>query len=96
MFENLFNYLLEENSFGDTIKSTENGYLIKLYVPGYGKEDFNIEMEGNLLSIKAEGFKTKKYELPDNIKSVSAKCDKGILELELFRSKRDRKTIKVS
>ena len=46
--------------------------------------------------IKAEKFKTQKYELPDDIENITAKCDKGILILNLYKSKKKIKTIKVS
>lgn len=95
MFNDLLDLLLEKNSFSDSIKFTENGYLLTLHVPGYGKEDFTIELDGNLLTIKAEGLTTKKYELPADVKNISAKCDKGILQIHLYKSKKDKKIIKV-
>ena len=96
MLEELFNQLLSENFYKNTIKPAEYGFQLMLEVPGFGKEDFNISTEGNLLIIKAEKFKTQKYELPDNIENITAKCDKGILILNLYKSKKKIKTIKVS
>ena len=50
----------------------------------------------NLLTIEAEKFRTRKYEVPDNIEDIVAKCDKGVLTLDLYKSKKKTKVIKVS
>ena len=96
MLEELFNQWTKEDFYKNTVKSTEYGFQLLLAVPGYGKEDFNISLEGNLLTIAAEKFRTQKYELPDNIEDIVAKCDKGILTLDLYKSKKKTKVIKVS
>lgn len=97
MFQNLFNELLNTNYYGESVVSTENGFKIKLMVPGYGKEDFIIEQEGNLLIItsKVKEFKSRKFELPSGVKSISASCDKGILEIDLQNSKKEKRMIAV-
>lgn len=98
MLQTLFTDLLNTNYYGESVVSTENGLKIKIMVPGYGKEDFEIEQEGNLLVVKSKvpEFKTKKYELPHGVKSISATCDKGILEIDLFKSKKEKKSISIN
>ena len=96
MLEELFNQWAKEDFYRNTVKPTEYGFQLLLAVPGYGKEDFNISLEGNLLTIKAEKFRTQKYEVPDNIEDIVAKCDKGVLTLDLYKSKKKTKVIKVS
>lgn len=91
MIETLINLL--QNDFDDHVVDSST---IKLDVPGYGKEDFNITLTDNLLEIKAEGFITKKYKLSPNVKDVTAKCDKGQLEIKLHKHKEKPKVIKVS
>ena len=96
MLEELFNQWAKEDFYRNTVKATEYGFQLLLEVPGYGKEDFNISLEGNLLTIEAEKFRTRKYEVPDNIEDIVAKCDKGVLILDLYKSKKKTKVIKVS
>ena len=97
MLSNLFNELLNAEYYGESVVSTENGFKIKLMVPGYGKEDFLIEQDGNMLIVasKVKEFKTHKYQLPTGIKSINATCDKGILEIDLQHSKKEKKSIPV-
>lgn len=43
------------------IKETENGYTVELMAPGMAKEDFNLEVENDLLTISAS-VKTENTE----------------------------------
>lgn len=36
------------------VVETENSYLLQLQAPGFEKTDFNVQVEGNLLTISAE------------------------------------------
>lgn len=66
------------------VLNNNEGYLLKLYVPGYGKDDLKIEIEDSLLTIRGEELE-KSFSIPDSIdlENVSAKCDKGILEIKI-------------
>ncbi|QEE51404.1 Hsp20/alpha crystallin family protein [Flavobacterium alkalisoli] len=43
------------------IKETENNFLVELMAPGLKKEDFNVELDNDLLTISSE-VKTEKTE----------------------------------
>ena len=43
------------------IKETDDSFLVELMAPGMNKEDFNIELDNDLLTISAE-VKTEKTE----------------------------------
>jgi HSP20 family protein len=49
------------------ITEKDNAYLIEMAAPGYSKEDFKIDMEGNLLNISSEKKQEQKEE---NEKSI--------------------------
>lgn len=61
IFEDLFNdsRLADVSTFGSTlpavnIKETADDYLVEVAVPGKKKEDFNIELDQNVLTISSE------------------------------------------
>lgn len=65
MFPTLWNDLLTPDWFGGThtsnrtlpavnIRETETGYQLELAVPGMKKEDFQIEVDDNILTISME------------------------------------------
>ena len=89
--------LFEKYYFEESIVSTNESVKIKLCVPGYGKEDLKIEQDGNILVISSLDGKLKpvKYSIPSNIKEIFAKCEKGILEIELLKAEKDKKVIEI-
>ena len=66
------------------VLNNNEGYLLKLYVPGYGKDDLKIEIEDSLLTIRGEDLE-KSFSIPSDVDfdKISAKCDKGILEIKI-------------
>lgn len=84
--------------FDESINQTENGFEIKRNVPGYGKEDLVIEIENNILNVKSKDEVISfAYSLSPNvdIKSIEAKCDKGVLVITLNKNKDSIKTIEI-
>lgn len=41
------------------ISETENEYTVSMAVPGYKKDDFNVELEGNVLTVSTEKEESK-------------------------------------
>ena len=37
------------------VKETESGYTVQAEVPGVAKEDIHVSLEGNVVSLRAEG-----------------------------------------
>lgn len=65
--ENLLNAVIDrsENSFFQPmseVKENENEYMVKVQLPGIQKENINIEIENNLLSISAENKMEERKE----------------------------------
>lgn len=77
----------------------ENGN-IKMLVPGYGKEDFSIELKEDVLHIQSSDEKIKgTFELLKvneiDTKKITATCEKGILIIQLPRKKPKVTSIKI-
>lgn len=93
-----YNQLLNEffDMEMDNVKCGEKECTIKLVVPGYGKEDFSINVEGNELNILVDKYK-KVYTIGEGIdvSSISAKCVNGILTINLPKKVADKKVVKV-
>ena len=65
--ENLLNAVIDrsENSFFQPmseVKENETEYMVKVQLPGIKKENINIEIENNLLSISAENKMEERKE----------------------------------
>lgn len=63
----LFSKHLFEKEFGQVfpavnIQESAKAYQLELAVPGFGKEDFHIRVEGNVMTIQAEKKEEKKEE----------------------------------
>lgn len=96
MFDNFFN---DDRS----TRVTRGGSNIHIALPGFSKEDINIDVEGNNLIISAEvdsydenPFRrsfVKTYLIPSNIdpNSIKATLDRGVLTLDMSESKVTRK-----
>ena len=57
------NHALKLSEVAVNIKERENDYLVEMAVPGFKKEDINIELDGNKLSI--HGKVSEKEELKE-------------------------------
>jgi len=86
----------------------ENSYGIELALPGFTKEDVNIELNDGIISISSEVEKTeennyfkssfeKKYYLPEDVndENVEASMTNGILSITLNKIKELEDTTKV-
>ena len=60
--DDLFNNFFEGDLPAVNINETEKAFNIELSVPGYNKEDINIEIEKNLLKISAQNEIKKEGE----------------------------------
>jgi len=84
----MWNYYLEEN---------EKGIVITVFVPGYGKEDLFVKLDGKTLKIDSED-KAIKYEfsLSDKVDVDNATCDKGVLKVFLNKKQNKVKSITIN
>lgn len=88
LFTTPFN-LMPQKALQVNVYRNEKGYELHLKAPGLTKEDFEIEVENNVLSLTGKYAENEKYmrrfELPENIDSdkVTAKMNDGILTLIL-------------
>ena len=68
----------------------EGKYLLKLEVPGYGKEDLSIEAKDLGLYITGKNLDFK-VSLPQkaNLETIKAECKNGILSLTLEKKEKE-------
>lgn len=52
--------------FKTDVKKTENGFLLEAELPGFNKEEIAIDLEGDVLTIKAEKKTEEKEEKEEN------------------------------
>ena len=55
-----------------TLKESPEGYELKIVVPGVGKEEADLHMEGKTLTLKTHA----KYQNPAGFKQVAAEFDR--------------------
>jgi HSP20 family molecular chaperone IbpA len=78
-----------ETDFVDDVSSEKDGSTkITVYVPGFAKEDFNLQVIDNNLKLNAKDENKKfsrTWELTDSAdtKNISAECKNGILTINL-------------
>ncbi len=108
-FDNLFRDIMDvSRSFqGDDFKtlytdweSTEDGYIVKVEVPGIDQDAIDINVENGLLTIKAEYkeeskecLRRGKYKWSAKVvdvdtDAITAKLDKGVLIINLPKSEK--------
>lgn len=51
------------------IKETQDSYVMEIVAPGFEKADFNVNLEGNLLTVSAERKREVKEEKDKNIRT---------------------------
>jgi len=98
-YDNIFDYFDEPMSFTIIpvatvelpvlgVKELDKEYTVDLEIPGYAKEDINIEMDANVIIISSN-LKDKEFsrsiEISEDIKpeEINATIDKGILTLKI-------------
>ncbi|KAI3458302.1 hypothetical protein Pfo_014965 [Paulownia fortunei] len=87
-------------------KETADGLLLRMDMPGLGKEDVNVSVEQNTLIIKGEGKKefeddetgrryTSRIDLPDKLyktNAIKAEMKNGVLKVFLPKIKEEERT----
>ena len=99
MFPSLMNEILRPDWFGGidnfkesvpaaNVKETETEYVLELAIPGRKKEDFNVEIDNDILTTRREftfsSFK-RVFSLPETISldKINATYEDGILKFVL-------------
>lgn len=74
----------------------EKDLILNIVAPGHKKEDFTVELQDNILTVKLEEYSEKFFEIPDYIKAdkIEAEYDAGILKIKLPKQK--PKSIKIN
>lgn len=102
--------MMPEMQLAADMYDDDNNYYIKMELPGFKKEEINIELENTVLNVKAERkkkmdnsersmFFTRSLSLPEGVASdkISAKTDNGVLTITLPKTEqRKAKTITIS
>jgi len=82
--------------------SNDDGYIIRLELPGVDEKNINIDVENNILTVKAEydekdgnSLRSGKYkwsaEIMDvDIENITANLDKGILVVNVPKSEKSK------
>lgn len=96
-FNNAKNAKSMKKILNEDLHCGENECVLKLVVPGYGKEDFNISVEGNELKIVVIDKYQKVYTLGEGIDvaAITAQCVNGILTITLPKKVEVKNVIKV-
>jgi HSP20 family protein len=92
----------------DYVENDENGYVINVELPGFNKDEVNIDIRNTILYLKAEQKKTsdRKYHKHNVVKSwylsndinideISCKLENGVLTISLPKSKKEIKKIEI-
>lgn len=92
LFSSLFDKGLSDFSLRFDLKETEDGnYKVELPLPGFKRNEVEIEIEGNTLTIVAKNAKreiSKSLDVLETIDTdkIEAKLEDGILTIILVRS----------
>lgn len=101
-----------KNELGSTnVEETNDYFKLEILLPGYKKNEIDIEIDDNYLNISAEVeqknknynrqefFKKsfeRKFNLPENIKDeIKAEMNDGILNITLFKKEKELKNKKI-
>ena len=73
------------------VKEKIDGDYLTLHVPGFSIDDFDITVEGGVLSVKADceefGVIDRSYNLKDYVESINVTVVNGILTIECIGKK---------
>lgn len=97
--------LFDEAFFGTKTrtKTSINGKTYEMALPGFSKDDINVEVEGRILTVSAEVEEkeetkwrysfNKRFELPNNVdpEEVEGKMENGLLSISFGKSKEAKK-----
>lgn len=66
-------------------EQNENGYVLTVEMPGFGKEDVSLKVKDNVLHIDISEDQKYSYKLSDkyDFESISASADKGVLTVNI-------------
>ena len=81
-----------------TFKENKDNYSIKIAVPGYGKEDLEMNVDNGILKIKSlDNTLIKMYRIPEDIYTpgIEATCEKGLLKIEIPKRRQNLKAIEI-
>src|SRR6185503_3890694 len=68
------------------VKENDGQYTVRADIPGIKKEDINVEIDGNVVSISAEVKREKEQKEVDE-STAKAKYTDGVLEMTLPKKK---------
>jgi HSP20 family molecular chaperone IbpA len=88
IFENMISNFFERDYSQDSVKRTENGWQIKLIVPGVPKDKIDLKVEGQYLVLECKDENTafrKRWSLSKDviIENISAKLIDGVLTIDI-------------
>lgn len=92
-FDRFFNESLFGNGYRNLgVEQDDKGWTVTLDVPGFAREDLNIEVEGSVVRIQSKAEAKRRfqaaYELPEelDVAASEAKLENGVLTLKLARN----------
>ena len=95
MFNDLFRY--ETVTHQPNVDKDEWGIRVKIDVPGYGRNDLDIELEGDILKISSDAF-DKRYRIGSKLDKhrLTASVSKGVLEIKVpYKNSEKPRKIKI-
>ena len=94
-----------ENLFGDIVYTEDNVTYLEIEVPGFNKDNVNVDLSECILTIKGErdveekhaGKKElfKRFSVNDGIKDITAEVKDGILYITLKKPETEKIKIQV-
>lgn len=69
----------------DSWESTEDGYNLRIEIPGYGKEDVKMKVKEGILSIEVAESRSYSYSISEkyDVQSITASAKNGILNVHI-------------
>lgn len=101
MFKTIFDYL-DVPVFNSSVKYNNEDVVLRITVPGLDKSDITVEVDKTILKVysnKNDEFKFEKSFSISNdvdVQNISAKCDKGLLEITLPKKKHEKTSRSIS
>lgn len=93
LFDDLFDHLFTIPTSKDyDLKTTDSEYVVTVELPGFTKENLDIEVVDSTLSVRAtegSGLRktaSKSWRLPQDADAVTAELTDGVLTMKITRS----------